>query len=105
MKAIICDRDDVVNQILDIAPPCLKLIIATDRSNPIIVKSPSSLIKKSISTQIKSSTLDRAEKMCIKIVKFRDVETFGKYGHVTADITADTGINRKNVRVSVNKQI
>ena len=99
MKAIVCDQDDAVNKILDVAPPCLKLIIATDRSNPIIVKS-HSLRYKSISTQIKNTTLDRAENMGVQIVKFRDVEMFGMFGHVTTDVTADSGINRKNVRVS-----
>ena len=85
MKVIICDRDDIVNQILDIAPPCLRVIVATDYSNPMIIRKLNSISKKVISTQIKDATLDRAEKMGISLVKFSDVENFGKFGGMTPD--------------------
>ena len=94
MKVIICDKDEVVNQILSIAPACLKLIVATDYSNPILSKS-----RKIISTQIKTATLERAEKMGINLVKFGDVERFGMFGQGASDIVLDDRINRRIVKV------
>ena len=85
MKVIICDRDDIINQILDIAPPCLRVIVATDYSNPMIIRKMNSISKKVISTQVKDATLDRAEKMGISLVKFSDVEKFGKFGGMTPE--------------------
>ena len=85
MKVIICDRDDIVNKILDLAPPSLRVIVATDYSNPMIIRKLNSITKKVISTQIKDATLDRAEKMGISLVKFSDVEKFGNFGGINVE--------------------
>ena len=85
MKVIICDRDEIVNKILDLAPPSLRVIVATDYSNPMIIRKLNSITKKVISTQIKDATLDRAEQMGISLVKFSDVEKFGQYGGVNLE--------------------
>ena len=103
MKVIICDRDDIVNKILDLAPQSLRVIVATDYSNPMIIRKLNSITKKVISTQIKDATLDRAEKMGISLVKFSDVEKFGKFGGINVeDEDVEFAVGRKPEQVCVN---
>ena len=92
MKVIICDQDEVVNQILDIAPACLRLIVATNYSNPKVVKKYKT--KKIVSTQIKDATLNRAENMGIHIVKFGDIERFGMANDDGNEKNSDDKIQR-----------
>ena len=99
MKVIICDQDEVVNHILNIAPPSLKLIVATDYSNPKIFNKYKN--KKVISTQIKDATLNRAEDMGIHIVKFGDIERFGRYGSNRSDVALDDRIHRVTEVVNI----
>ena len=102
MKVIICDRDDIVNKILDLAPPCLRVIVATDYSNPMIIRKMNSITKKVISTQIKDVTLDRAEKLGISLVKFSDVEKFGKFGGINVeDEEVEFAVGRKPEQVCI----
>ena len=76
MQVMICDTDDVVNQILDTTPPCLKVIIAMNSKSVQLQRTSSNLLQ-TIRSDIKSSTFERAQSMGVKIVKFNDVETFG----------------------------
>ena len=97
MKVVICDRYDTINQILDIAPPCLKLIVEMDQTLPIIMRSDLTS-RRSNSRHNKTKTLDRAASMNIQIVKFQDVERFGSGD---SDVDADSGVGRKEERVRI----
>ena len=99
MKVIVCDQDEVVNQILDIAPACLKLIVATNYSNPKVIKKYKT--KKIISTQIKDATLNRAESMGIHIVKFGDIERFGMFGGTEDEMNPEERTQRVKEMVTV----
>ena len=99
MKVVICDRYDTINQILDIAPPCLKLIVEMDQTRPISLRSIIAS-SRSNSRQSKSKTLDRAASMNIQIVRFQDVERFGTGD---SDVDVDGGVGRKEERVRVDR--
>ena len=101
MKVVICDRYENINQILDIAPPCLKLIVEMDQTLPIIMRLD---LRSRISNSRynKSKTLARAASMNIQIVKFQDVEKFGSGGD--SDVDSDSGVGRTEERVRIARQ-